>query len=257
MKYALITGASSGIGKQMAYLLARDKYGLIIVARRENLLNKIRDDIVQKYGVDVHVLSVDVSSGYKDIYDYCINRKIVVDILINNAGFGYYGKCLEADEKVYELMIDLNNKALTGLCQLFGKDMVKRHEGHILNVASVAGFMPGPYMSVYYASKTFVLNYTLGLRQELKGEGVKVSALCPAPTRSEFWDVAGVKGSSVYSLFSRTSAQAARTAMKCIRYNRPYMIDGLLYKIMIQICRMLPVGVSAWIMGIVQSHIKG
>ena len=135
--------------------------------------------------------------------------------------------------------------------------MVKRHEGHILNVASVAGFMPGPYMSVYYASKAFVLNYTLGLRQELKKEGVGVSALCPAPTASEFWDVAGVKGSSVYSLFSRTSKQAARTGMKCIKYNRPYMIDGLLYKLMIQLCHLLPVGFSAWIMGIVQSRIKG
>ncbi|MCI6701395.1 MAG: SDR family oxidoreductase [Solobacterium sp.] len=257
MKYALVTGASSGIGKEMAYLLAEEKYDLILVARREKLLNEIRDDIVHKYGVDVHVLSIDVSLGYKDIYDYCINRKIVVDILINNAGFGYYGRCLEADEKVYEKMIDLNNKALVALCQLFGKDMAKRHKGHILNVASVAGFMPGPYMSVYYASKAFVLNYTLGLRQELKKEGVGVSALCPAPTASEFWDVAGVKGSSVYSLFSRTSKQAARTGMKCIKYNRPYMIDGLLYKLMIQLCHLLPVGFSAWIMGIVQSRIKG
>ena len=257
MKYALVTGASSGIGKEMAYLLAEEKYDLILVARREKLLNEIRDDIVHKYGVDVHVLSIDVSLGYKDIYDYCINRKIVVDILINNAGFGYYGRCLEADQKVYEKMIDLNNKALVALCQLFGKDMAKRHKGHILNVASVAGFMPGPYMSVYYASKAFVLNYTLGLRQELKKEGVGVSALCPAPTVSEFWDVAGVKGSSVYSLFSRTSAQAARTGMKCIKYNRPYMIDGLLYKLMIQLCHLLPVGFSAWIMGIVQSRIKG
>ena len=170
MKYALVTGASSGIGKEMAYLLAEEKYDLILVARREKLLNEVRDDIVHKYGVDVHVLSIDVSLGYKDIYDYCINRKIVVDILINNAGFGYYGRCLEADEKVYEKMIDLNNKALVALCQLFGKDMAKRHKGHILNVASVAGFMPGPYMSVYYASKAFALNYTLGLRQELKKE---------------------------------------------------------------------------------------
>ena len=257
MKYALVTGASSGIGKEMAYLLAEEKYDLILVARREKLLNEVRDDIVHKYGVDVHVLSIDVSLGYKDIYDYCINRKIVVDILINNAGFGYYGRCLEADEKVYEKMIDLNNKALVALCQLFGKDMAKRHKGHILNVASVAGFMPGPYMSVYYASKAFVLNYTLGLRQELKKEGVGVSALCPAPTASEFWDVAGVKGSSVYSLFSRTSKQAARTGMKCIKYNQPYMIDGLLYKLMIQLCHLLPVGFSAWIMGIVQSRIKG
>lgn len=257
MKYALVTGASSGIGKEMAYLLAEEKYDLILVARREKLLNEIRDDIVHKYGVDVHVLSIDVSLGYKDIYDYCINRKIVVDILINNAGFGYYGRCLEADEKVYEKMIDLNNKALVALCQLFGKDMAKRHKGHILNVASVAGFMPGPYMSVYYASKAFVLNYTLGLRQELKKEGVRVSALCPAPTASEFWDVAGVKGSSVYSLFSRTSKQAARTGMRCIRYNRAYLIDGPLYKILIQICHMLPVGFSSWMMGIVQSHIKG
>ena len=257
MKYALVTGASSGIGKEMAYLLAEEKYDLILVARREKLLNEVRDDIVHKYGVDVHVLSIDVSLGYKDIYDYCINRKIVVDILINNAGFGYYGRCLEADEKVYEKMIDLNNKALVALCQLFGKDMAKRHKGNILNVASVAGFMPGPYMSVYYASKAFALNYTLGLRQELKKEGVGVSALCPAPTASEFWDVAGVKGSSVYSLFSRTSKQAARTGMKCIKYNRPYMIDGLLYKLMIQLCHLLPVGFSAWIMGIVQSRIKG
>ena len=97
MKYALVTGASSGIGKEMAYLLAEEKYDLILVARREKLLNEVRDDIVHKYGVDVHVLSIDVSLGYKDIYDYCINRKIVVDILINNAGFGYYGRCLEAD----------------------------------------------------------------------------------------------------------------------------------------------------------------
>ncbi|MGN1404970.1 MAG: SDR family NAD(P)-dependent oxidoreductase [Erysipelotrichaceae bacterium] len=257
MKYALVTGASGGIGKEISYLLAEEGYGLVIVARRDKLLKEIRDDIVHKYGVDVHVLSIDVSRGYKDIYDYCINRKIVVDILINNAGFGYYGRCLEADDEVYERMIDLNNKALVELCQLFGKDMVKRHEGHILNVASVAGFMPGPYMSVYYASKAFVLNYTLGLRQELKKEGVRVSALCPAPTKSEFWDVAGVKGSSAYSLFSRTAKQAAKTGMSCIRYNRPYMIDGLLYKVMIQVCHMLPAGFSSWMMGIVQSHIKG
>ena len=256
MNYVLITGASRGIGKEMAYLFASEGYNLLLVARSEDLLDAICKDINAKYKVETRYLALDISKAYKDIYDYCIVNKIIVDILINNAGFGQYGKAIDYNLEVDNRMIDLNIKAVVALSQLFGKLMSTQGQGQILNVASVAAFMSGPYMACYYASKAFVLNYSLALRQELKKDNVKVSVLCPAPTRTNFFEEAGVKPGKLYLLFSRSSRQAALTGIKCLKRNKAYMIDGMLYKVLVEIMRLLPLTVSTKIMSLVQSGIK-
>lgn len=256
MNYAIVTGASKGIGKEIAYLLAKEGYKLLLVAKSEDLLDAIRIDISTKYNVETRYLALDIITNYKDIYDYCINNKIIVDILINNAGFGKYGKSVEYEEKIDSKMIDLNVKALSGLCHLFGELMVKQGFGHILNVASVAAFMPGPYMATYYASKAFVLNYSLALRQELKKDGVKVSVLCPAPTKTDFFKTAGVSPSKLYKLFSRSAYEAALSGIKCIKQNRAYLIDGNFYKILILIMGFVPLSIKTRLISLVQSNLK-
>lgn len=256
MNYALISGASKGIGKEMAYLLAKEGYKVLLVARSEDLLDAICKDIHAKYGVEAKYLALDITKSYKDIYDYCMANKMIVDILINNAGFGKYGKALSYDEEIDSKMIDLNIKALTGLCKLFGKMMAENKGGHILNVASVAAFMPGPYMACYYASKSYVLNYSLALRQELKKDGVRVSVLCPSPTKTEFFEVAGVKPSKLYTFLSRSSKQAALTGFKCIKQNKAYMIDGIFYKTLILIMGIVPLSMKSKIISWIQSGLK-
>lgn len=256
MKYVLITGASSGIGKQLSKKLAEQGYGLILVARRENLLNELKEELEESFGSDVKVLAKDITVNTKEIYDYCLENKLDVEILVNNAGFGQYGKFDEQDISRNLNMIDLNIKALIELTYYFVKDMKLKNKGHILNVGSVASFEPGPYMSVYYATKSFVLNFSLGLREELKGTGVNVSVLCPAPTKTEFFDTANASTSTVANLFSRSAEQAANTAMEIINKNKAYEIDGLAYKASIPIIRLLKPTLSSKILGSVQSKTK-
>lgn len=190
---ALITGASSGLGRSFARILAKRGFNLVIVARRRQRLIELKQELVHKYGVKVKILCHDLSDPEecKELYEEVEQANI--DILINNAGFGVFGKFTETDLDAELQMIDVNIKAVHILTKLFVKKFVKRDHGYILNVASLAGFLAGPFFSSYYASKNYVLQLTKALYEELRDErsNVYVGAFCPGPVNTEFNDVAG------------------------------------------------------------------
>lgn len=199
MEVILITGASSGLGKEFAYKYAKNRYNLLLVARNEKKLNEIKNDIENKYDVKVFVLTKDLSesNSAKYIFDYTTLNNLVVTILINNAGFGDYGNFLNSNLEHQTKMINLNVITLVELTHYYLKEMIARNSGKILNISSIAGFMPGPKMSVYYATKSFVLSFTEALSEETKNYNVKISALCPGPTKTDFEKNATVNFSSV------------------------------------------------------------
>lgn len=253
----LITGASSGIGKQLALRFAKRGYDLFLVARREELLVSLKEEIENEYHVDCDYLTIDLVNNTRKIYEYTKDKNYSISILVNNAGFGDYSKFLDSDIEKAKAMIDLNNTALVELTYYYAADMKKNGYGHIINVGSVASFMPGPYMAVYYATKSFVMSFSMALREELRKDGVRVSVLCPAPTKSDFWEVANGQTTSVYNnIFARTVENAADTGMEIFDKNKAYEIDGLMYKLAVGLVRHTPLELSARIIGFVQSKTK-
>ncbi len=185
---ALVTGASSGIGYELAKIFAENKYDVVLVARTKPKLDEIADDFRQCYGVKVYVMACDLSQpeacGY--IYGQVNKIGVDVDVLVNNAGLGDWGPFIDSNWEKQENMLQLNVVNLTRLTRFFLPEMIKRRWGRVLNVASTAAFQPGPLMSVYYATKAYVLSFSSGIAQELKGTGVYVTCLCPGPTASGF-----------------------------------------------------------------------
>jgi short-subunit dehydrogenase len=242
-KTALITGASSGIGYELAKIFARQKYNLVLVARSENKLNEIAAELKKAHGVDVVVLPKDVSllASSQEIYDAVKQKGIDVEILVNNAGFGDFGFFTETKwEKELE-MINLNMTALTALTKLFVRDMVRRKSGKIMNVASTASFQPGPLMAVYYATKAYVLSFSEAISNELQGTGVTVTALCPGPTESGFQNAAAMNDSKlVKGKKLPTSQDVAEYAYKALMNGKVVAVHGLMNKIMAQSVRYSP-----------------
>lgn len=220
---ALITGASSGIGRELAIYLSELGFDLIIVARDKEKLESLADEIKTK--VKIVVIDLADEKRAKDLYMITKNEK--VDFLINNAGFGAFGDYDEV-ELLNELkMIDLNIKAVHILTRMFLKDMVKRNKGYILNVASSAGLLKGgPLMSTYYATKGYVVNFTLAISEELRRNKskVKVSVLCPGPVDTNFNNVAGVK----FGISSLSAKYVARYAIdKIVSKNQLLIVPGV------------------------------
>ncbi len=188
---ALITGASSGLGRNFSIILSEMGYDLILVARRKKKLETLKKELK----TNVEIITLDISSSYNcmKLYEQVKNEDI--DILINNAGFGVFGEFTKTNIEKELDMIDLNIKAVHMLTKLFLKDFKKKNKGYILNVASSAAFLPGPLMASYYATKSYVFNLTMAIYEELKKEksNVYVGALCPGPVDTEFNKVAGVK----------------------------------------------------------------
>ena len=201
MKTALITGASSGFGARFAQLFAKDGYNLVLTARRTELLGQLKTQLEGEYGIDVTVLTKDLSrpDAAAEIFAFTQQNNIHIDVLVNNAGFGNLGNFAAADLKKQQDMINLNVLSLVNLTHLYLQPMLEKGFGKVLNVASIAGFAPGPGMSVYYATKAFVLNFSDALATELKGTGVTVTALCPGPVNTGFADAAGFKKSVLFS----------------------------------------------------------
>lgn len=257
MKRILITGASSGIGKEFASSFGSRGFDLVLVARRREELEKLKHELEEEYTISVEIIVSDLllEDSPKNIYEYCKRNNLNIGVLVNNAGYGDYGSFVDADINKLLKMIDLNNKALVSLSYYFAKDMKEEGYGHIINVGSVASFIPGPYMAVYYATKAFVLSFSTSLREELRDSNVKVSTLCPAPTKSPFWDVAG-DDKMANNPFARTSKQAAETGYKIYENNKVYAIDGTAFKLMIGFLKHLPLELSAKIMGFVQKSSK-
>lgn len=226
---ALVTGASSGIGRDMARYLGSKHYDLIITARRTDRLLELKKEIEEKYGVNVRVITCDVADEKqcRDLYEQTKNDG--VDMLINNAGFGIHGKFSVIDLDRELNLIDTNIRAVHILTKLFLKDFVKKDSGCILNVASSAGFLAGPLLSSYYASKNYVVRLTQGIYEELRREKscVKISALCPGPVKTEFDKVANVR----FAMDGVSSEFVAKYAIDKALKGKMIIIPGMLMKL--------------------------
>ncbi|MBX5483950.1 MAG: SDR family oxidoreductase [Myxococcaceae bacterium] len=187
-KRALITGASAGIGRELARIFAADGWSLVLVARRAELLAELAAELKAKHGTDATVIAADLGTraGVDTVIRTVQERGLDLDALVNNAGYGLAGPFAELDAEKQLGMIDLNVTALTALTRAFLPGMIARRHGAVLNVASTAGMQPGPLMAVYYATKAYVVSFSEALTEEVRGTGVTVTALCPGYTETEF-----------------------------------------------------------------------
>ena len=238
-KWALITGASSGIGREFSKILASKGYSLILVARRIDRLETLRNDLLNKYPIEIEIIGVDLANvkEVKDLYKYAGVKDI--EILINNAGFGYLGNFDETDLDREMSMIDINIRAVHILTKLFIQDFLNRDTGYILNVASSAGLMPaGPYMATYYATKSYVTSLTSAIAGELRARKsrVYIASLCPGPVDTEFNDVANCK----FSLRGISPEFCARYAIDSMFKEREIIIPSLKMKLAVFFSRFMP-----------------
>ncbi|MBU7586033.1 MAG: SDR family oxidoreductase [Nostoc sp. TH1S01] len=242
-KTALITGASGGIGYEFVKLFAQDKYNLVLVARSEQKLYQMADELKSKFGIDVKVIAKDLAnpSAPEEIFSELQQASIKVDILINNAGFASYGLFNETDLTAELQMLQVNVMCLTHLTKLFLKDMVKQGYGKILNLASTAAFQPGPLMAVYYASKAYVLSFSEAIANELEGTGVSVTALCPGPTESGFQKRAAMEDSKLVSGQKIMDAETvAKIGYEALFDNKTVVVPGLKNKLLTETVRFTP-----------------
>jgi short-subunit dehydrogenase len=225
---ALVTGASSGIGLELARVFAKQGYGLVIAARDEARLREVANEIQTRYKVAVRVLAADLAQANapQQIFDQLQHGGIAIDVLINNAGFGTYGAFSQTDLDTELQLLQVNIKALTHLTKLFLPQMVQRRCGKILNVASTAAFQPGPMMAVYYASKAYVLSFSQALGEELHGSGVSVSCLCPGPTTSGFQARAAMQKSKLMSGTMMGARAVALAGYRGLMRKQPVIIPG-------------------------------
>jgi len=231
---ALITGASSGLGADMARVLVNEGYEVILVARRKGKLEKLAKELGDK----AKIIVKDISSTYNCMELYKEVKKENIDILINNAGFGLCDYFTDSNLDKELDMIDLNIKSLHTLTKLFLKDFVKKDQGYILNVGSSAGFMPGPLMATYYGTKNYVVSFTSALYEELRRQGsnVSVSCLCPGPVDTEFNKVARVH----FSVKGAKSMDVAKYAIKKMFNEKLIIIPGFMMKCALFFCSFLP-----------------
>jgi short-subunit dehydrogenase len=217
---ALVTGASSGIGAEIARVLAEHGHNLVLVARRAERLEALRAELEQRHGISALVIPADLSGSNtaQELYNDVSKRKIEIDILVNNAGFNVYGPFTETDLETERRMIQVNVVAVVELTKRFARDMVRRGFGRILNLGSTGSFAPAPLDSLYAASKAFVLSFSEALAEELKGTGVAVTILCPGPTETEFAARAGMLETKIFSgrlmLAQRVAAIGYRVMMR-------------------------------------------
>jgi short-subunit dehydrogenase len=219
-KAALITGASAGLGKEFAWLFAADGHDVVLVARRKDKLEELANEIQAKHAnVKAHVIAEDLAAegAAERIVKALEEKKIEVEFLVNNAGFGGTGPFAESDFKRQLEMVQVNVTVLMTLTRLLLPKMIARQSGRILNIGSTAGFVPGPFMAVYYASKAFVNSFTEALSVELAGTGVTVTVSCPGATATEFAAVAGNDKSSLFASGVATAADVAKDGYEAMK----------------------------------------
>ena len=230
--YALVTGASAGIGKELARLFAKDGHGLVLVARREPELRKLADELEAAFKVPTRVHACDLSKPEARSGLVEATKDLEVEFLVNNAGFGSNGKFWENDAAREVEMIDLNVTALTHLTRHYLPGMVSRGRGHVLNIGSTAGFQPGPYMATYYATKAYVNSLTEALAYELRGTGVTATVSCPGPVSTDFAGIAGNDKTPLFKGKVVASAEwVAKEAYTAMLKGKPVAVHGTKYKV--------------------------
>ncbi|WP_028968915.1 SDR family NAD(P)-dependent oxidoreductase [Sphingomonas sp. URHD0057] len=245
-RVALITGASAGLGIEFARRLAKRGHRLVLAARRTDRLDALAKELgnARAVGIDLSKLSAaaklmaEIQTAGEE-----------VDILVNNAGFGLIGQFAELDAERLRQMIDLNVGTLTDLCRSVAPGMIARKSGAILNVASTAAFQPGPKMAVYFATKAFVLSLSEALHEELKPHGIKVSCLCPGPTRTEFGDVAGFGGNGLFDRVAMNAKDVVEAGLKGLDRNRAVVVAGWMNKLVAASTRFAPRPIARKIAG--------
>jgi hypothetical protein len=243
MPAALITGASTGIGREFAYLCAHSGYDVVLTARSQSRLEELTSDVRQRTGRKAFPLSLDLAdpASPTQLYKQVAGLDVAVEVLINNAGFGLVGRFWELDEGEQMQMVQLNMGALTHLTRLFLPDFIARRRGYILNVASTAAFQPGPLMSVYYASKAYVVSFSEGLHNEARDHGVKVTCLCPGPTTTEFDKRSGAAGTKLFKDGKAMSAlSVAQIGWDALQAGKPLVVAGGLNALMAFLTRFAP-----------------
>jgi short-subunit dehydrogenase len=244
-KLALITGATSGIGLELARLLAQRGYDLFLASRSAGKMADIQQNFTRQYGVEVHTLEIDLSEpqSASRVFAHCQNKGLEVEVLVNNSGFGLFGPHLANELEPITRLAQLNMVSLVELCTLFAKPMKERRAGYILNVASTAAFQAIPYFAEYAASKAFVLHFSLGLAGELEEHQVTVSCLCPGPTQSQFFAVANPQGAGQSPFGGRplmTAEEVARAGISTLFAGKLFVIPGWTNKFLAQLNRLFP-----------------
>ena len=239
---ALITGASAGLGREYARLFAKDGHDLVLVARRRERLDELANELTAAHGTTCTVIAADLATpgAGRQIADQVQAAGRTIDFLVNNAGFGKRGPFAQSDVRLQLEMIDVNVRALVELTHLFLPGMLERKQGRILNIASMAGFVPGPFMATYYSSKAFVVSFTEALAQELRGTGVTATASCPGPTATEFGDVAGSSKSNLFKRRVADAASVARHGYRAMLAGTVVAIPGMQNKLSVQSVRIAP-----------------
>jgi short-subunit dehydrogenase len=242
---ALVTGASGGIGKELARLCAQDGMNVVLIARSKSALHELATELEAKYKITAIVLVKDLSlpNAANDIFNEIVARNISVDVLINNAGFGLVGAFSDCSFDDTLKLISVNIVALTELTRCFLPSMIERRKGKILNIASTAAFLPGPFMAIYYASKAYVLSLSEALSEELKGTTISVTALCPGPTLTGFIKSAHAEKLNLFnrgSLSKMTAGPVALIGYRAMQQGRRTVIAGWYNNIMLFFIAFVP-----------------
>jgi len=241
---ALVTGASGGIGEELARLFAADGHSLVLVARSRDKLSALAEELSDKHNVNARVLPADLARAEapREIFEELQSDAVTVDALVNNAGIGSYGLFAETDAKTELDLLQINVVALTHLTKLFLPQMIARRRGYVLNVASTAAFQPGPLMAVYYASKAYVLSFSEALANETSGTGVRVSVLCPGPTETGFVAAAGMGESKLFDANVMSARAVAVEGYRGMLSGKTVVIPGLRNRLLASGYRFAPRG---------------
>ncbi len=239
---ALITGASAGIGKELAKLFAKDGVGLVLVARRRDRLEELSQQLSAEHGVRTLVVDADLGDpkSAAQIVEAVEREGLVIDYLVNNAGFGTNGPFAESDIERELSQIQVNVVSLVHLTRLVLPKMLTRGRGRILNIGSTAGFQPGPFMAVYYATKAFVNSFTEALWFELKDTGVTATVSCPGATATEFAQVAGNDKTKLFQMGAASPEQVAKEAYRAMKRGKPMVVHGLKNRVAMHSLRVSP-----------------